>query len=124
MPPVTQLSVAQETWGRALFGWETKLSGTAAIGDLGWVHIAMEAVIKRCSLFARMKGRSPTSVSSICFFNFATSEFAFSKEKKKLNLNVLYIAGFRILGILFSEFGSALVLMVKNYTLADPDSLL
>ena len=58
-----QLSLAQATWAMALLGWEPDLSGLAAIGDIGWLHITMESLAVRCSLLARMKDLSPSPVS-------------------------------------------------------------
>ena len=51
-----KLSIAQETWAKAILGWNTGLPGPAAISDLGWLHITRELMLARCSLYARLKG--------------------------------------------------------------------
>ena len=51
-----KLSIAQETYSKAILGWNTGLPGPAAISDLGWLHITRELMLARCSLYARFKG--------------------------------------------------------------------
>ena len=50
-----QLTTAQETWARAILGWNADLQGSAAISDLGWLHITRKLMLIRCSLYARLK---------------------------------------------------------------------
>ena len=57
---IQQLSLAQESWSRALLGWENQFPGIAAIIDLNWLHISRIASIERCGLLARLKAY-PTS---------------------------------------------------------------
>ena len=52
---LNKLSVVQESWAKAILGWDSKLPGQAAICDLGWQHITRELMLARCSLYARIK---------------------------------------------------------------------
>ena len=45
---------------KAILGWDHKLSGQAAICDLGWQHITRELMLARCSLYARIMKLSDT----------------------------------------------------------------
>ena len=47
---------------KAILGWEHKLSGQAAISDLGWQHITRELMLARCSLYARIMKLPDTPV--------------------------------------------------------------
>ena len=49
------LAKAQETWARALLGWNANLPGPAAISDLGWLHITKELMMLRAAFYIRLK---------------------------------------------------------------------
>ena len=49
------LAKAQETWARALLGWNANLPGTAAVSDLGWLHITRELMMLRAAFYIRLK---------------------------------------------------------------------
>ena len=59
---LNKLSVVQESWAKAILGWDPKLPGQAAICDLGWQHITRELILARCSLYARIKNLPDTPV--------------------------------------------------------------
>ena len=56
---LTKLSIAQETWARALLGWEPSLPGIAAVNDMGWMHITFEVIKERCALYTRLQKCTP-----------------------------------------------------------------
>ena len=49
------LPKAQETWARALLGWNANLPGTAAVSDIGWLHITRELMMLRAAFYIRLK---------------------------------------------------------------------
>ena len=49
------LAKAQETWARALLGWNANLPGPAAVSDLGWLHITRELMMLRAAFYTRLK---------------------------------------------------------------------
>ena len=51
---MTKLSDIQENCAKAILGWDHKLSGQAAICDLGWQHITRELMLARFSFYARI----------------------------------------------------------------------
>ena len=57
-----KLSRTQEKWAKAILGWDPKLSGQAAISDLGWQHITRLLMMTRCALLARIMKLPDTPV--------------------------------------------------------------